>query len=81
MSDKKEQKNVDRSRLKLLGALAAAGASGGCVTVKGGQILDTDKEDERLRKKAIRDQETSQYLIDRAERLGGEGGEGGGESH
>ncbi len=42
MTDKKSQENVDRSRLRLLAALSAGAAGGGC-TLSGDSRIRDDK--------------------------------------
>lgn len=79
------KETVDRSRLKLLGVLAAAGASGGCNATEHGRTLVGDHVARTVERKnpfsTLRGVESKPKKLPLPEPAGGEGGGGGGGSH
>ncbi|WP_152599596.1 hypothetical protein [Hoeflea sp. BAL378] len=83
MKTHSDNETVDRSRLKLLGVLAAAGASGGCNATEHGRTIVGDHVARTVEAKnpfsTLRGVQSKP--LPRTEPAGGEGGGGGGGSH
>ncbi|MDP3524165.1 MAG: hypothetical protein Q8S27_06265 [Hoeflea sp.] len=79
MQPQSKKETVDRSRLKLLGVLAAAGASGGCNATEHGRTLVGDHVARTVEAKnpfsTLRGVQSKP--AEKAEHAGGEGGGGG----